>query len=90
MDSNRSRARARERRQAEQAKALAAVAKALNRRDAIQEQLDAARADLDQALVAAMDLHTPAHDVRDLMELTPATFWRQVKAARERAAASSR
>ena len=84
-DSNRSRAKARERRQAEQHQALKAVVEALNDLSAAEERVKAARQGVDVALAQAVQLHVPSQDLIVLFEVSPATFWRRAKAAREAA-----
>jgi hypothetical protein len=59
------------------------VANALNHLDAAQAQVRAAQDDVDVALAEAMKLHVPAHQLRQLFCVSPATFWRRAKAARE-------
>jgi hypothetical protein len=48
------------------------------------QRRDAAQAQLDAALVVAVDIHVHSTDLRRALGgLTLATFWRRVKAARE-------
>ena len=77
MDSNRSRARAKARRRAEQARSVRGVERA-------QQRLDAAQAQLDAALVTAMNQHVRSTELREALGgLGHATFWRRVAAARK-------
>ena len=46
-------------------------------------QLDAAQQRVDVSLVDAMKLRVPANELRELLGISHATFWRRVKAARE-------
>jgi hypothetical protein len=53
------------------------------------EATDRAMADLDRALLAALDAGVTGRDLQTLTGLPHATFWRRVKALKERVGKSS-
>ena len=66
------------RRQAEREQARNDLLAAVKQRDRLLAELDA---EIDRALVAALTAGTKSPELRELLGVSPATFWRRARAA---------